>query len=96
MYYCKSCRDSFDEPIRRADYDERNTRYLFSVTGEQHVCPCCGSRDYIWVENHCYSCGQYLPDDKLHDVEESELMLCDSCIDKLVKQDADRQEERDA
>ena len=94
MFYCNSCDTSFSEPMRRADYDEPDTKYLQQSTGEEHVCPCCGSYEYEWVENHCSDCGEYFPDSKLHDVDDSELMLCDSCVKKMEQKDADRQEEK--
>ena len=95
MYYCNSCNESFSEPMRRADYDD-NPHYLQASTAEEHVCPCCGSYEYEWVENHCSDCGDYLPDSKLHEVDDSELMLCDGCVRTMEQKDKDRQEERDA
>ena len=95
MYYCNNCNESFREPVRRADFDD-NPKYLQQSTAEEHVCPCCGSVDYVWVENHCYICDAFLPDNKLHDVDDSELMLCDSCVKKLERYHADRQEEINA
>lgn len=96
MYYCNSCNESFSEPVRRADYDEPDTKYLQQSTGEEHVCPCCGSIEYEWVENHCYNCGDYFPDSKLHNVDDSELSLCDGCVKRMEQKDKDRQEEINA
>lgn len=92
MYYCNDCDTSFSEPTRRADYDD-NPHYLQASTAEEHVCPCCGSIKYEWVENHCSDCGDPFPDTKLHGVDESELLLCDGCVKRIEQKDKDRQEE---
>lgn len=95
MYYCKDCNESFREPMSRADFDG-NPKYLQQSTGAELVCPICGELGYSWVDNHCSVCGDYYPDDVLHHVEGTDLMICDQCIGKIEENDADRQEERDA
>lgn len=92
MYYCNDCNGAFNEKAKRSDYDEPGTTYLQQSYGEEYVCPLCGGQNTEWADNFCSKCGDYKPDDQLHNVLDTDIYLCDECVRIMEQENADREE----
>lgn len=94
MYYCNDCNNEFEEPVNRKTTYEREygVSDLFQTQHEYLVteCPVCGSDD-IEEMKICDCCGEWVPDDFIHDTTEmingGVGWCCEQCIE-----DADMKE----
>ena len=55
MYFCKNCREAFEEDEARRGFEEVYGGYFES-------CPSCGSVNFTEA-SYCQACGEYCPDD---------------------------------